>query len=548
MPNPEDPRPEHPDSSTSVLTDRREFLQGAAAALSIATPLSLVAGSDLAIAKPPAPAARQPFDYARLKGMARTLAGAPYQAPSEKLPPAVERLDWDHWQAIRFRDDRSLWAGEGLRFQARFFHLGFRIRKPVHLYTVEGGFAQEILYDPAMFDYSGSGLKGSEIPSTIGFAGFRLLFHTDWVRDFAAFQGASYFRAVDVDRQYGMSQRGLAIDTGSSTPEEFPDFIAYYLEKPAKDSSVLTIYGLLDSPSVAGAYRFVIDASEPLTMDIDAALYPRKQIERLGIAPCTSMFLVGKNDRRVDNDWRPEIHDSDGLQIWSGDGEWIWRPLMNPAGLRVNSYTDEHPRGFGLMQRERRFEQYQDDGVFYDKRPDCWVEPKGRWGKGAVMLVEIPTEDETSDNIVAFWNPAEKPQRGQELLYAYRLNWCRENPVVVDLARVYATRTGIGGIIGRRRTYFSWRFVVDFVGGELPTMAENARLIPVISASRGRVEITSVRPLRPINGYRAMFDLALTDDSVEPINLRLYLSYDGQALSETWLYQYTPPPPAARKF
>jgi glucans biosynthesis protein len=542
-------RNEENDSESPIpgTTDRRQFLQGTAAALSVATPLSWLATNDAVAARPVPTPARQPFDYARLKGMARTLASAPYQAPSEKLPPAVERLDWDHWQAIRFRDERSLWAGEGLRFQVRFFHLGFRIRKPVRMFVVDGGFSQEIIYDPAMFDYSGSGLRGNEIPPNIGFAGFRLLFHTDLLRDFAAFQGASYFRAVDIDRQYGMSQRGLAIDTGAATPEEFPDFIAYYLERPAKDSSLLTVYGLLDSPSVAGAYRFIIDAAEPLTMDIDAALYPRKQIERLGIAPGTSMFLVGKNDRRVDNDWRPEIHDSDGLQIWSGGGEWIWRPLMNPAGLRVNSYTDEHPRGFGLMQRERRFAQYQDDGVFYDKRPDCWVEPRGNWGKGAVMLVEIPTEDETSDNIVAFWTPADKPQRGQELLYAYRLNWTRENPVVVDLARVYATRTGIGGIIGRKRTYFSWRFVIDFAGGELPGLGENAKLVPVISASRGRVEITSVRPLRPINGYRAMFDLALTDDSAEPVNLRLYLSADGQALSETWLYQYTPPPPAQRK-
>jgi glucans biosynthesis protein len=528
-------------------TERRHFIQSTAAALSVATPLSWLAMSEAAAARTPPPTPRTPFDYARLKGIAHALAAAPYQAPTEKLPPSVERLDWDHWQAIRFRDDRSLWVGDGLRFQVRFFHLGFRIRKPVRLFSVDGGQAQEILYDPAMFDYGNSGLKGSEVPSNLGFAGFRLLFHTDWIRDFAAFQGASYFRAVDIDRQYGMSQRGLAIDCGASTPEEFPDFVAYYLEKPANDSSVLTIYGLLDSPSVAGAYRFVIDASEPLTMDIDASLYPRKQIERLGIAPCTSMFLVGKNDRRVDNDWRPEIHDSDGLQIWSGSGEWIWRPLMNPSGLRVNSYTDERPRGFGLMQRERRFEQYQDDGVFYEKRPDVWVEPKGNWGKGAVMLVEIPTEDETSDNIVAFWSPADKPQRGQELLYAYRLNWCRENPVVVDLARVYATRTGIGGIIGRKRTYFSWRFVVDFAGGELPGLGENLKLVPVISASRGRVEITSVRPLRSINGYRAMFDLALLDDSMEPVNLRLFVSADGQALSETWLYQYTPPAPALRR-
>ena len=535
------------DSKDPGSTDRRQFLQGTAAALSVATPLSLLGGIDPAMGRAGSPPARQPFDYARLKGMARTLAAAPYQAPSERLPTAIERLDWDHWQAIRFRDEHSLWAGEGLRFQVRFFHLGFRISKPVRMFAVDGGFAEEILYDPAMFDYSGSGLRPNEIPSKLGFAGFRLLFHTDWVRDFAAFQGASYFRAVDIDRQYGMSQRGLAVDCGAPTPEEFPDFVAYYLEKPAKDSSLLTIYGLLDSPSVAGAYRFVIDASEPLTMDIDAALYPRKQIERLGLAPCTSMFLVGKNDRRVDDDWRPEIHDSDGLQIWSGSGEWIWRPLMNPAGLRVNAYSDEHPRGFGLMQRERRFEQYQDDGVFYEKRPDVWVEPKGNWGRGAVMLVEIPTEDETSDNIVAFWSPADKPQRGQELLYAYRLNWCRENPVTVDLARVFATRTGIGGIIGRKRTYFSWRFVVDFAGGELPGLGENAKLVPIISASRGRVEITSVRPLHSIHGYRAMFDLALTDDSVEPINLRLFLSVDGQALSETWLYQYTPPPVSLRR-
>jgi glucans biosynthesis protein len=529
-------------------SDRRQFLQGTAAALAVAAPLTWLSGTEDASARTPPPTPREPFDYARLKGMALALASAPYQAPPEKLPPAVGRLDWDHWQAIRFRDDRSMWAADGLRFQVRFFHLGFRNVKPVRMFAVEGGFSQEILYDPAMFDYGNSGLKGADVPSNLGFAGFRLLFHTDWIRDFAAFQGASYFRAVDIDRQYGMSQRGLAIDCGAPTPEEFPDFIAYYLEKPAKDSSLLTIYGLLDSPSVAGAYRFVIDANEPLTMDIDAALYPRKQIERLGIAPCTSMFLVGKNDRRVDNDWRPEIHDSDGLQIWSGSGEWIWRPLMNPAGLRVNSYTDEHPRGFGLVQRERRFEQYQDDGVFYEKRPDCWIEPKGNWGRGAVMLVEIPTQDETSDNVVAFWSPADKPQKGQELLYAYRLNWCRDNPVVVDLARVHATRTGIGGIIGRKRNYFSWRFVVDFAGGELSGLGENAKLVPVISASRGRVEITSVRPLYSINGYRAMFDLALTDDSVEPINMRLFIATDGQALSETWLYQYTPPPPAQRKF
>ncbi|MBS0418063.1 MAG: glucan biosynthesis protein D [Proteobacteria bacterium] len=530
------------------MIGRRRFLRGSAAALSAAlcwpcaSAEAAVRTRGVNLTGP-----RQVFDYARLKGLARNLASSTYQPPPDQLPPSIQQLDWDHWQSIRYREERSLWVGEGLRFQVRFAHLGFRLNKPVRMFAVENGASQEIAYEPALFDYGHSGLKAQQIPHQLGFGGWRLYFHTDWVRDIAAFQGASYFRAVDIDRQYGMSQRGLAIDTGLPRPEEFPDFVAYYLERPATDSTQLTVYGLLDSPSVAGAYRFIIDAGRSLVMDIDAALYPRKLIERLGIAPGTSMYLVGKKDRRVTNDWRPEIHDSDGLQMWNGSGEWIWRPLVNPPGVHVNSYLDEHPRGFGLMQRERHFEQYQDDGVFYEKRPDAWVEPKGNWGKGAVMLVEIPTEDETSDNVVAFWNPAEKPQRGQELLYGYRLCWCRENPFSADLARVYATRTGIGGVIGRKREYFSWRFVVDFVGGQLATLGDGARVTPVISASRGRVEITSARPLYPVNGWRAMFDLVPPDDGTEPINLRLYLSVDGRGFSETWLYQYTPPPPEQRK-
>jgi periplasmic glucans biosynthesis protein len=488
----------------------------------------------------------QPFDYARLKGQAKTLADAPYKAPPDQLPPAIAQLDWDHWQSIRFRDEHSLWAGDGLRFRIQFAHLGFRSNKPVHMHLVQDGHAQEIAFDPAMYDYSRAGVASNQLPPSLGFAGFRILFHTDWTRDVAAFQGASYFRAVDGEMQFGMSHRGLAIDCGLPTPEEFPDFIAYYLEQPQKDSSRMNVYGLLDSPSVAGAYRFIIDIADTLVMDMDAALYPRKQIERVGIAPGTSMFFSGKNDRRSSQDWRPEIHDSDGLQIWTGAGEWIWRPLTDPTTVRVNSYADDSPHGFGLMQRERSFEQYQDDGVFYEKRASVWVEPKSNWGKGAVTLVEIPTRDEVMDNIVAFWTPAAKPQKGQEYLYGYRLYWTRENPFGPNLATVHATRTGIGGIVGQKRTHFSWRFVVDFEGGDLSLLPDSAHVTPVISASRGRVEITSVRPLVPLRQWRAMFDLALADDSVEPVNLRLFLSLEGQALSETWLYQYVPPPPDQR--
>jgi periplasmic glucans biosynthesis protein len=522
---------------------RRGFLRSGAALFTLASADWLLSDA----APGPAEAAPAPFDYARLKGIARARAAQPYAPTTNRLPPAIAALDWDQWQSIRFRNERSLWAGEGLRFQVRFAHLGFTLNKPLRMYEIVDGTAREITFQAALYDYAHAGIPPTSVPTNLGFGGFRIYHHTDWTRDCAAFQGASYFRAVDGDMQYGMSQRGLAVNCGLPQPEEFPDFVAYYLERPAKESSRLTVYGLLDSPSIAGAYRFVIDVDDTMVMDIDSALYPRRTIERLGIAPATSMFLCAKNDRRVADDWRPEIHDSDGLQLCTGVGEWIWRPLVNPAALRVNSYMDDSPRGFGLMQRERRFIEYQDDGAFYDKRPDVWIEPKTPWRRGAVMLVEIPTLDETQDNIVAFWTPEDKPQPGVELLYGYRLYWCRENPHGPQLALVRATRSGIGGVVGQKRSHFAWRFVVDFGGGDLGALAEHAQLTPVITASRGRIELTSARRLVPLSEWRVMFDLALTDDSTEPINLRLFLSLDGQALSETWLYQYSPPPPAQRK-
>ncbi|MCW5605526.1 MAG: glucan biosynthesis protein, partial [Burkholderiales bacterium] len=268
----------------------------------------------------------RPFDYARLKGRARALAQTPYRPSSEKVPEEVARLDWDQYQSIRYRDNYALWAEDGLRFQIKFFHLGLFFRTPVHIYAVVDGHAQEIAYDPGMFDYGKSGLEHSRLPADLGFAGFRLHFHTDSVRDIAAFLGASYFRAVGKEMQYGLSARGLAVDSGMERAEEFPMFTTFWLERPAKDSSTLTVYALLDSPSVAGAYRFGIRPGATLVMDVDAALYPRREIERLGIAPLTSMYQHGENDRRMANDWRPEIHDSDGLALWTGAGEWIWRP------------------------------------------------------------------------------------------------------------------------------------------------------------------------------------------------------------------------------
>ncbi|MDD5247441.1 MAG: glucan biosynthesis protein D [Rhodocyclaceae bacterium] len=483
----------------------------------------------------------QPFDYAWLKGQARALAARAYRPPSRRLPEAVRKLDWDQYQAIRFRPARALWAQDHLRFRLQFFHLGLFYDTPVRLHEVSGGEAQELAYDAAMFDAGKSGLAAAQLPPDLGFAGFRVHFHTDWQRDVAAFLGASYFRAVGAEMQYGQSARGLAIDCGMDKPEEFPAFTAFWFERPAAAADRLTVHALLDGPSLAGAYRFDIVPGTTLVMDVAAALYPRRPIARLGVAPLTSMFQYGENDRRAADDWRPEIHDSDGLALWTGGGEWIWRPLVNPAQLRFNAFADANPRGFGLWQRDRNFDHYQDDGTFYERRPSVWVEPRSGWGRGSVQLVELPTPDETQDNIVAFWNPADEPQPGQELLFDYRLHWGSQMPYSSPLAQVVATRTGNGGIVGQPRKYFSRRFVVDFAGGPLSMIGKGVRVEPVIDASRGLVELPSARPLDAVHGYRAMFDLRPTDARAEPANLRLYLRADGQSLSETWHYQWTPP-------
>lgn len=524
--------------------DRRSLLKMSLALGSLGIPIySLLASEPLWATPRGKPSA---FSYAWLKGHARHLSSLPYQSHRGQLPDSLKNLSWDDYQALRFRPDKSLWQFKGSDFHLQFFHLGWHYQTPVSLYEVVDGQARELKYDPADFKYSGKAPLGSLSPD-LGYAGFRVEFHTDFTRDVAAFLGASYFRAVGESMQYGLSARGLAIDTGLPGGEEFPVFTAFWLVKPKPGDGVLHLFALLDSPSTTGAYAFDIYPGRDMVMDIDVALYPRKAIKRLGLAPLTSMYLVGENDHRVDNDWRPEIHDSDGLSIWTGSGEWIWRPLINPPDVRVNSFFDHDPRGFGLLQRDRHFGHYQDDGVFYNRRPSTWVQPRGHWGAGAVMLVELPTDDETNDNIVAFWNPKEPFAPGKEHLLSYRLTWGAKAPQrPFELATTRATRTGIGGVVGQKRTQFSRRFVVDFAGGMLDMLGKDAQVEPVITASRGKIEITSARPLHSINGYRAMFDL-VPDDSTDPIDLRLYLKLGSQPLTETWSYQYSPPPVNQRK-
>jgi len=512
---------------------RRDLMIGAGAFAALGALRASVAASQSADFGPP-----RPFDFAWLQGEAEQLAARPYEAPLIRYSDLLERLDYDAYQQIQFKPDRALWADGGAPFPVQFFHLGRYFKAPVRLHVVENGSAREIRYDPDLFTFGDTGMD-EELPDDLGFAGFRVMDAPGATKDWLAYQGAAYFRTSGALDQYGLSARGLAIDTAMPWPEEFPRFTQFWLERTPADSSHILIYALMDSPSVAGAYRFDWVKQEGVVVGIRAELFCRQDIARMGVAPLTSMFWFAENNRHQATDWRPEVHDSDGLALWTGSGERLWRPLNNPASVRTSSFMDANPRGFGLLQRDRAFHNFEDDGVFYDRRPSVWVEPLGDWGAGAVQLVEIPTDDEIHDNIVAYWVPAAPVEAGSHWSFAYRLHWLVDEPYPPDnVARVRHTRLGRGGIPGQPRPEGARKFVIDFEGGPLADLRKADPVEPVVTASRGKLDNRYALQVVGTRIWRAFFDLYA--EGGEPVELRCFLRLGRRTLSETWLYQYIP--------
>jgi len=480
--------------------------------------------------------------FAQVAERARALAAQPYAAPRHELPPALAAIDYDAYRDIRFRPTKALWRGES-PFEVQLFHLGYLYREPVKIHTVVDGVVHPVRFDREMFDYGKTRL-GDAMPPDLQFAGFRVhypLNRPDYKDELVVFLGASYFRLLGRHQIYGLSARGLAIDTGLPKGEEFPAFREFWLVRPARNATAMTIYALLDSPSVTGAYRFRITPGDETAMDVEATLYARANIERLGIAPLTSMFFFGENHARDVDDYRPEVHDSDGLLMHTHAGEWIWRPLVNPKELRVTALLDENPRGFGLLQRDRRFEHYLDLESHFERRPSFWIEPRGApWGKGAVHLVEIPSTEEIHDNIVAFWVPEQPLAAGETRTVAYRLRATRASPPHAALAQVERTRIGWGAVPGtaKKPQRSLRRFIVDFAGGELPKLAETQPVAAKLTATGGEVSDLTVQRIPASGGWRVSFRLAPT--SAEAVDMRLFLELDGKRLTETWNYVWSP--------
>ena len=478
-----------------------------------------------------------PFSFDSLVATAREMALKPHAPTPVRHADLLEKIDFDAYQQITFRPEDSLF--KGMRFPVRLFHLGRYFKSPVKIAIVEGGQSRDVLYSPDLFTFGPKAKSiAAKLPDNLGFAGFRV-HQGDTNNDWLAFLGAAYFRSAGELKQYGISARGLSIDTTASKPEEFPRFTEFYLEEKA---DALVITALLDSESATGAFRFACSRPKGVIMDVEARIFARRDIEQLGIAPLTSMFWFTETNQRQARDWRPQVHDSEGLAIWTGAGERIWRPLNNPPQVMTNSFLDNNPRGFGLVQRDRDFRNYEDDGVFYDRRPTLWVEPKGAWGEGQVQLVEIPTEDEIHDNIVAFWTPRAAVKAGQSFALDYRLHWVDAEPYLSSaIGRVVATRRGNGGNPAVRDKASGYvKYVIDFEGGDLASRESTRnQAILQITASKGRVVKPFAIRVAGTDKWRIIFDLDA--EGAAPVDLRAFLrSKDGMALSETWLFQHFP--------
>jgi glucans biosynthesis protein len=474
---------------------------------------------------------------------AEAMAAEPHRPETASLPEALENLDYDTYRQIRFRPEAALWRDEGL-FSVQLFHSGFLFDTPVRLNLVENGEVIPLDFDPQRFRYddAAAGLLEHDLQGS-GHAGFRLhypLNRGDYQDEFLVFQGASYFRMVGRDQGYGLSARGLAIDTASPAGEEFPAFREFWLFQPEPDASHIEIVALLDSPSLAGAYRFSVHPGDNIKVDVEARLFARHDVEKLGLAPLTSMFMFGEVSPYPADDFRRQVHDSQGLLMQTHAGEWIWRPLSNPGELRVSRLRDENPQGFGLVQRERDFDAYLDLESRYERRPSHWITPSDDWGPGGLELVEIPSDSEINDNIVTYWVPEEPLRAGEGRTFRYRVATFDAHRSEEILASVVRTRQGWGAIPGQSDPppHSRRQFIVDFRGEELSTLHDTHPVTATLDVSRGDSHELQVHRLPDGDTWRASFRLEPDGDS--PADMRLRLTLRDRPLTETWNFVWNP--------
>lgn len=476
--------------------------------------------------------ASQPFSEDYLLALAREVASQPY-VERPKIEQAWIDLTYDQYRAIRFKPKRSIWSGTDTTLEFDVFPPGLYFTSAVEVNIVENGMFQSLPFDISFFEMDEI-VPDLPVEGHLGYAGIRLraeIIDPGFFREYAVFQGASYFRVIARDLAYGLSARGLAVNTAEPEGEEFPYFTRFWVEKPAPGSRIHHVHALLESPSVTGLYHFALNSIEGTTdVEVRCTLWPRADLENVGIAPLTSMFFFDETNRNRFDDFRPAVHDSDGLTILNGNGEMLWRPLANPRNVEVSTFSDTNPRGFGLAQRERRFSNFEDLEAHYHQRPSVWITPGENWGDGAVTLVEIPSDKEIYDNIVAYWRPGEPLRSGSESRFTYRMEWTGDLPEKKPLARVLNTRMGKGSVINDNKAV-----VIDFSPhAVLPE--DFGKLVLRVTCKELEIIDQIIQRNPETNGPRAIFSFNPGD--VTLAEMRAELLFEEKAVSEVWLYRW----------
>ena len=483
----------------------------------------------LLIALAALPLQSRAFGFEDVVDAAKALAAKPFSPPA-KIPRFLQKLSYDQLRDIRYKPERALWRAAGSQFDLRFFHPGgiYDYAVKINIHDAQG--VHPLPFRKDDFDY-GKNDFADKIPADLGYAGFKIDYplNRPGQRDeVISFVGASYFRALARDTRYGLSARGLAIDTGLESGEEFPLFREFWIDRPARKARAIRFYALLDSKRLTGAYQFILRPGKTTHVDVKATLFLREKIKEIGIAPLTSMFWYGENSDRPAGQWRPEVHDSDGLMMINGTGEQIWRPLFNADHLRISQFTLTDPAGFGLQQRDRRFAAYEDLETHLEKRPSAWITPIGQWGPGYIKLTEIPTANEFNDNVVAYWVFQQGPKPGEPFTIRYRIDWQQR---AAGTARYQVVNSFSGAGHGKHRH----RFVIDFAPARPHTSSPSADVEADIWVSEhGKLLEHHLQPNPATGGWRLAMEVDNPDG--KPLELRAFLQAGADVLSETWSY------------
>ena len=476
----------------------------------------------------------EPFAAGRVADLARALAAEPHKPPAPAPLDALASATPEDMAAVRYKPAELLWEGDNLAFTIEPLHRSRNLPGEVELYTVDGVFAARVPYDPGKFDFGK--LKPPPASAQLGFTGFRVHHRggDGKLNPVASLLNASIVSAAAHDQVWGAISQLLTVRSGEQMAEEAPHIRAVWIEKPKPTATELILHAVVDTPSLAGAVRFTLRVGEATVIDTECTIFARRQVDHFGLAPIQATYLSGPLDWPHADDMRPAVYEAGGVQMLTGSGEWIWRPIANRARLQISGFVDNDPQGFGLIQRDRVFSAFLDDDNEWQRRPSVWIEPIGKWGQGEITLMEIPAASQNNKNIACYWRPKPALAAGSEGSFAYRQFWSWRPPGRSDGAIVTASRIGrIPGDTSEAKT----RFLLQFEGGQLSDPAKAATIVPIIWSSAGKV--SSLRTYRTPRhrSMRVVFDL---DASGQPlVELRVVLKQDAVSTSETWLYRWT---------